>query len=355
MVKLTSKFIEKKYVQIRSKSLSKANKKQELWKLTHLYMNGMFINEIGNFAVCKNLKVIYLQDNNISRIENLHFATHLTHLYMQHNKISKLENLDCLQKLRKLYVGYNCISVIEGLENIENLIELHAENQSLTLGETLCLEPRSAITLSKCLKKLNISNNKMTTLTDIANFSELEILEAKNNLLEDIEDLTQIISTLISLKELYMNGNPVVHKHRYKESLIANSNTLANLDGKNISDTCRRFLQVFKEKRFKESIKKITVPITDDIANSLNLPPAFKKSVYRAIFQQPGPKLSIKVTSAMGELQPHSFPLWKTAAGINSLKDNHITPRPFWRNKTNKKEICKVNAINNKAIMFPPI
>ncbi|XP_046812838.1 protein phosphatase 1 regulatory subunit 42-like isoform X4 [Vespa crabro] len=282
---------------------------------------------------------------------------------MQHNKIKKLENLDCLQNLRKFYVGYNCISVIEGLENAENLIELHVENQFLTIGETLCFEPRSVITLSKCLKKLNISNNKMTTLNDIENFNELEILEAKNNLLEDIEDLTQTISTLISLRELYMNGNPVVQKHRYKESLIANSNTLGwfiawflyllvnivvnitfcflyivNLDGKNISDICRKFLQTFKEKRFKQSIKKITVPLTDDIANSLNLPPAFKKSVSRAIFQHPGPKLSIAVISAMGELQPQSFPSWKTAAGINSLKDNHITPRPFWRDTTNKKE-----------------
>lgn len=132
----------------------------------------------------------------------------------------------------------------------------------------------------------------MTTLNDIANFNELEILEAKNNLLEDIEDLTQTISTLISLRELYMNGNPVVHKHRYKESLIANSNTLGwfivcflyllinivlninccffyivNLDGKNISDICRKFLQIFKEKRFNQSTKKITVPLTDDIAS----------------------------------------------------------------------------------------
>lgn len=77
----------------------------------------------------------------------------LTHLYMQHNKIRKLENLDCLLNLRKLYVGYNCISVIEGLENVENLVELHVENQSLTIGETLCFEPRSSITLSvSCFK-----------------------------------------------------------------------------------------------------------------------------------------------------------------------------------------------------------
>ncbi|KAK2577341.1 hypothetical protein KPH14_003464 [Odynerus spinipes] len=357
MVKLTSKFIEKKCTQLKSsKSVSKTNKKQDLWKLTHLYMNGMFINEIGNFAACKNLKVIYLQDNNISRIEHLHFAINLTHLYLQHNKISKLENLDCLQNLRKLYIGYNYICVVEGLENLEKLTELHIENQILSSGETLCFEPRSAITLSKSLKKLYISGNRMTTLNDIANFYELEILDAKNNLIEDIEDLTQTISTLPLLRELYMNGNPVVQKHRYKESLIANSNTLANLDEKNVSEISRRFLQVFKEKHFKQSAKKITVPLTDDIANSLNLPPAFKKSISRAIFQHPGPKLSITVTSAMGELQPQTFPPWKTASAIKSLKDNHITPRPFWRDVNNRKETNKVDSlIHNKSVMLPPI
>lgn len=79
---------------------------------------------------------------------------------MQHNKIRKLENLDCLQNLRKLYMGYNCISVIEGLENIENLIELHVENQFLTLGETLCFEPRSAVTLSVSYFKIILHVSK---------------------------------------------------------------------------------------------------------------------------------------------------------------------------------------------------
>lgn len=51
MVKLTSKFIERKYNQVRLKSLNKPNKKQDLWKLTHLYMNGMFINEIVSLFV----------------------------------------------------------------------------------------------------------------------------------------------------------------------------------------------------------------------------------------------------------------------------------------------------------------
>lgn len=113
------------------------------------------------------------------------------------------------------------------------------------------------------------------------------------------------------------------------------------------------------------------------VIDSLNLPPAFKKSISRAIFQHPGPKLSITVTSAMGELQPQTFPPWKTgkntdiiknivyitinftlvtASAINSLRDNHITPRPFWRDVSNKKETQKLDSlIRSKTIMLPPI
>lgn len=92
------------------------------------------------------------------------------------------------------------------------------------------------------------------------------------------------------------------------------------------------------------------------VIESLNLPPAFKKSINRAIFQHPGPKLSITVTSAMGELQPQTFPPWKTASAINSLRDNHITPRPFWRDVSNKKETQKLDSlICSKTIMLPPI
>lgn len=50
MVKLTTDVVEKKYSQIlSSKSLSKTIKKEELWKLTHLYMNDMFINSIVSY------------------------------------------------------------------------------------------------------------------------------------------------------------------------------------------------------------------------------------------------------------------------------------------------------------------
>lgn len=52
MVKLTTDIVERKYSKIlTSKSLSKTIKRDELWKLTHLHMNDMFISSIVSYII----------------------------------------------------------------------------------------------------------------------------------------------------------------------------------------------------------------------------------------------------------------------------------------------------------------
>jgi len=80
-----------------------------------------------------------------------------------------------------------------------------------------------------CLKVLNISENKMTSLRNLIGFQELHTLNAKNNLINNVDDLTATISTLISLKDLSLQGNPVTTTYRYKENLIANSVSLGKV------------------------------------------------------------------------------------------------------------------------------
>lgn len=80
-----------------------------------------------------------------------------------------------------------------------------------------------------CLKVLNISDNKITSLKSLIGFQELNILEAKNNLLNNMDDLTRTINTLSSLKDLFLQGNPVTQSYRYRENLIANSILLGKI------------------------------------------------------------------------------------------------------------------------------
>ncbi|XP_012137816.1 protein phosphatase 1 regulatory subunit 42 [Megachile rotundata] len=358
MVRLTVEYVEKKCSQIQlNKSLTKKLQKNELYGLTHLRMNDMSISSIGNFAAFKNLRVIYLQNNNISKIENLNFATNLTHLYLQHNQISKIENLDSLHKLQTLYLGYNNIVVVEGLERLKNLTALHIENQQLSSGESLCFDPRSVHTLSTCLKILNISGNKIVSLKSIKVLHKLEVLEAENNIIDDIDDLTECISALNSLKNLSLQGNSVTEYHRYKENLIANSDTITTLDGKPVTDIFRCFVKRFKMKKHLHHTKKSSeTKMDEDITSSLNLPPALKKSISRAMFQYPNPKSFVTISSAIDEMQPYIFPPWKMASGADAKRNGHITPRPFW-NKTAKVKHSHVirPSIHNKTIELPLI
>ena len=74
---------------------------------------------------------------------------------------------------------------------------------------------------------LNISNNKVTSLNDLRNFDKLVTLEAKDNLIKNIKDLTETISSLRRLENLFIQGNPVTKICRYRENLIANSYSLS--------------------------------------------------------------------------------------------------------------------------------
>ncbi|XP_011300344.1 protein phosphatase 1 regulatory subunit 42-like isoform X2 [Fopius arisanus] len=281
-----------------------------------------------------------MQNNCITKIENLDFAESLTHLYLQHNNITRIENLQGLRNLRSLYLGHNGINIVQGLEGLENLLELHIENQKLAVGESLVFDPRSLKTLSNHLKILNVTGNGLISLRALSHFLNLEHLDARDNKIKDMRDLSETISSLPWLNRLFLQGNPVTLSYRYRENLIAHSNRLENLDGKVITDVTRRFLSKFKEvKQLRLERCGPKLSLSDDITTSLNLPPAFKRSVSRAILQQqPGPKLSISVSAISGETESQLFPPWKCISAIHGKRDNHLTPRPLWRSTSRARQ-----------------
>lgn len=67
----------------------------------------------------------------------------------------------------------------------------------------------------------------MKSLNDIKDLYKLEVLDARNNFIDDIDDLTENISALVSLKDLCLQGNPVTQHYRYKENLIANNDSIS--------------------------------------------------------------------------------------------------------------------------------
>ncbi|ELU18264.1 hypothetical protein CAPTEDRAFT_90529 [Capitella teleta] len=226
-----------------------------LKRLTHLYLEGKFIDEIGDdLSSCRNLTVLYLYDNKLSHIPNLNQNFNLTHLYLQNNFISKMESLSGLPKLSKLYIGNNNITVIEGLDKLTCIQELHVENQKLPLGEKLLFDPRSLSALSRSLQVLNVTGNRLDSLQDLFSLTELMQFSVADNQLSDIKELAHFLTSNRHLWRLDLSGNPVCNKSKYRDRVIIMSPSLEVLDGKEITDTARQFLTSWQAN--KEAVKK---------------------------------------------------------------------------------------------------
>ncbi|KAF4803164.1 COP9 signalosome complex subunit 5 [Turdus rufiventris] len=184
--------------------------------------------EQGDLSFCKNLRVLYLYDNQINQIQNLDFASNITHLYLQNNRISSIENLSSLKKLEKLYLGGNYITVVEGLDKIGELRELHVESQHLPVGEKLLFDPVSLNSLAKSLSVLNISNNNIDELEDLAVLENLSYLKAVDNRLNHMKDLEVVLKKWTKLRRIDLTGNPICQKPKYKDRIIVQSLTLAD-------------------------------------------------------------------------------------------------------------------------------
>ncbi|KAM6375317.1 protein phosphatase 1 regulatory subunit 42 [Alca torda] len=243
MVRLTVDLVVKS---VGHKNRSEEEFGQYLRKITHLNLSDKNIDTIGDLSLCKNLRVLYLYDNQISQIQNLDFASNITHLYLQNNCITCIENLSSLKNLEKLYLGGNCITVVEGLDKLEEIRELHIESQQLPLGEKLLFDPRSLRSLAKSLSVLNISNNNIDELEELAVLENLSYLRAVDNQLQHMKDLEVVLNKWTKLRRLDLAGNPICHKPKYRDRIVVQSWTLESLDGKEIKEMERRFLVNWK-------------------------------------------------------------------------------------------------------------
>eukprot|EP00112_Aurelia_sp_Birch-Aquarium-sp1_P020126 Seg5113.1 transcript_id=Seg5113.1/GoldUCD/mRNA.D3Y31 product="Protein phosphatase 1 regulatory subunit 42" protein_id=Seg5113.1/GoldUCD/D3Y31 len=254
MVKITSDLI------IRHGSHSKKqnyeNDFQFLRRLTHIYCQEKNIDQIVNLEVCKNLAVLYLYDNNITVIKNLSCTSNLTHLYLQKNHISRISGLNGLTRLSKLYLGQNSISVIEGLEKNESLTELHIESQKLPAGEALLFDPRTIDALSGSLSVLNVAGNNLTEISELAVLSKMTQFFASNNDLSSMYDLSCAVRSWPSLSKLELQGNPFCGKKKYRDKIIVMSKRLVMLDGKEVSEATRLFLQSWQANKEMKRAKQ---------------------------------------------------------------------------------------------------
>lgn len=100
-----------------------------------------------------------------------------------------------LTNLKTLNLSNNGITDLNFLNNFSSLLELNLSNNEIT-----SIDP---IVDNQNLKKLDLKNNKISNITKLQYLHQIEYLDLSNNKIENISPL----SSSLSLKSLFLNGN----------------------------------------------------------------------------------------------------------------------------------------------------
>ena len=227
--------------------LSDDKRKASLLRSSHLRLNGRGLQRLSHLDMCPNARVLYAFDNLIEDLLPACDAKLLESVYAQNNLISTVPSDfgKLLPNLTRLYLNGNKISMFSGWAGVESsvLAELHlADQQDCTDG--LSFDSDTLVSLSGSLKVLDISGNKLHSLSFLNGLTSLETLLADHNELNDTEDVIAFISQNTSLKVLSLLGNPVCASSSIlRDGAVLLCPQLEFFNGKSVSEAERQFVQ----------------------------------------------------------------------------------------------------------------
>ena len=257
----------------------------DLAKLTELKASKANIYDLTGLEHCKNLKFLYLNENNkIRDLSPLSELTQLVTIELSKNKISSLQPLSNLSNLSYLNLAYNEIGDISPLSRLTKLKELVIYWNHLIADIT----PLSGLTN---LTKLNIHGNKISDLQPLKNLTDLTWLDLYANKISDITPL----SNLTNLLHLNLAYNQI------KDVLALSKLTkLGSLDLVNnqIEDLKSLIDNPGITGSISISTKSETNPLTN-YALYTQIPTLESRGIAVGYYAPPRPKLSFSTVTAM--------------------------------------------------------
>ena len=169
--------------------------------LTVLDLHDNKLNDLPPaFSGLQNLKRIDLSHNSLTTLQRFDSSTKVVALLLQHNKLNNLlfvESTEDSFACELLDVSHNLLT------NLSPFINQMVNLRSLNLSNN-CLQSLPELANLKSLKVLNLNNNKIRLLSNcFENLLCLEQLHLRNNFLEDLPSL----SSCEKLLELYVGNN----------------------------------------------------------------------------------------------------------------------------------------------------
>ena len=112
-----------------------------------------------------------------------------------------------------------------------------------------------------------MSGNNLDSLSELGSLLNLEQLLASNNNLTDMKEMSFLFKCWSRLWKLELNGNLLCLKNKYRERIIILAPNLESLDGKEIQEMSRQFLQNWKNSKEVSRGKQDPVSQSESIAS----------------------------------------------------------------------------------------
>ena len=104
------------------------------------------------------------------------------------------------------------------------------------------------------MEVLNVSGNNLDTINELSTLENIQQLFSSNNKLNDMKEMNILLKFWKKLWKLELSGNPLCSKAKYRERIIVVAPNIEVLDGKEINNTSRQFLQSWKAN--KETVQR---------------------------------------------------------------------------------------------------
>ncbi|GAV89765.1 LRR_4 domain-containing protein/LRR_8 domain-containing protein [Cephalotus follicularis] len=192
--------------------------------LEELVLRDNKLMNIPDISIFQRLLVFDVSFNEITSLCGLSKASGtLKELYVSKNEVTKMEELDHFHELQILELGCNKLRIMESLQNLTNLQELWLGRNRIKVVNLCGL---------KCIKKLSLQSNRITSMTGFEECVALEELYLSHNGIAKMEGL----STLINLRVLDVSSNKLTSVNDIRnltqlEDLWLNDNQIESLEG----------------------------------------------------------------------------------------------------------------------------
>ncbi|TPX32417.1 hypothetical protein SmJEL517_g04464 [Synchytrium microbalum] len=246
----------------------------------------------------------------------------LEELHLSNNIVNAISDLGLrrIVGLRILTLQCNRITKIDGLERLPNLVELNMESNQIRHVIN------DAFIGCSSLKYLNVKENRLRTLQNFENLPFLKVLNVGCNRIQDTLDFDKLQAP--SLREVILQGNPVLRRPSHRLALIARLPFVEIIDKREVIEEERRRAEVFG----LEQTAPANIPALPQASTSLSILPKFPSRPTIVVLD--GSEMKVNGSSNFG-FSLGRAPLVVTASTKSCeeviLQDKFVHPRPSHR------------------------